>query len=829
MQPPADAITPSTPEHAVAATPARSPWREVWQVPVMAAGLVLLISGGYSLVGSNPDPDFDGFLLRGERLILSGANTEAIGVLNTEVYPYLATAKVSDEQRARFHTLIARAIARGQADLGINREDNNKNIVASYLEAEAYGARLEPEDLSTLAMTYVAMDDLDRAKARADRLPAPERARRMQIVRGIVDRALRPGSGRDLMALTLLTEMLTDPSLDQDTRAWALGRHAELQIGRGYAEEAIGRLLREMPLLDRADKGSLANLHLLLGEAYTKTGPLAEAQRQLDHASALLEEHDPAGARLRLAHGLVAAMGGDHETARARFESVLEFTDDDRYATPAVLGIAETAAAMGDYDASLDAFTRLADRLAHPGAHGGVDAARAVASMTDRADERFGVKDDRGALALVNLAERVLPGGSTPAPTLRRLAECHRRLGDAILTPILSGRDGVLALVDLDPSTRAQVKTHLTASGVYFRRLADKVAMSDPAAWAEATWSAGEAFDRSGEQEQAVASFLLYLTERPGDPRQAEARFRLAQAYQARGDFGTASKHYATLILGRQEDLGAGPWADLSEVPLAQCMLLDHDADNDAEAERRLTRVAAGSLGGPDTPAFRDAVFELGSLYYRQGNTGRAIERLDEFISRYPGDPRVLAALFQHADAMRVSASEIKRALASEAMPASQRLLLQQTREQRLRGSIGVFERVRRELEGKDAQRRTAIEDLYLRNASFYLGECAFELGDWDAAVTYYAAARDRYANDPASLVAMTQIVTCHLRQGDPRRARAANERAKRFYASMPAAVWDDPNLPMTREDWERWLAATSELWSDERQRAGADDGGDAR
>jgi tetratricopeptide (TPR) repeat protein len=129
---------------------------------------------------------------------------------------------------------------------------------------------------------------------------------------------------------------------------------------------------------------------------------------------------------------------------------------------------------------------------------------------------------------------------------------------------------------------------------------------------------------------------------------------------------------------------------------------------------------------------------------------------------------------------------------------------------------MDLFESVRRELDAKDDRRRTGAEETFLRNSYFYLGECAFRLRDYEAAIQYYNQSKDRYAQDPASLVAMTQVVSCHLRQNDLKRARAANERAKRFYASLPAAVWDDPTLPMTRQDWERWLEATARLWKDD-------------
>jgi tetratricopeptide (TPR) repeat protein len=99
-----------------------------------------------------------------------------------------------------------------------------------------------------------------------------------------------------------------------------------------------------------------------------------------------------------------------------------------------------------------------------------------------------------------------------------------------------------------------------------------------------------------------------------------------------------------------------------------------------------------------------------------------------------------------------------------------------------------------------------------LRNSYFYLGDCAFDLGQWDVAIRQYDAARERYGNQPAALVAMVQIVSAHLKQGDLRRAAVANERAKNFYKRLPASVWDDPNLPMGQAEWKRWLDASDQL-----------------
>src|SRR5690606_24232915 len=91
-------------------------------------------------------------------------------------------------------------------------------------------------------------------------------------------------------------------------------------------------------------------------------------------------------------------------------------------------------------------------------------------------------------------------------------------------------------------------------------------------------------------------------------------------------------------------------------------------------------------------------------------------------------------------------------------------------------------------------------------------GDCAFDLGRFEAARRLYDAARERYPDDPASLVAMIQIVNAYLEEGDLARAATANERARRFYASLPDEAWDDPQLPIGREDWQRWLDSIAAL-----------------
>ena len=126
------------------------------------------------------------------------------------------------------------------------------------------------------------------------------------------------------------------------------------------------------------------------------------------------------------------------------------------------------------------------------------------------------------------------------------------------------------------------------------------------------------------------------------------------------------------------------------------------------------------------------------------------------------------------------------------------------------------------QLEAGDQARLSELERTYIRNAYFYTGDCAFDLGDFEQAVAAYDTAALKYSDDPASLVAMVQIVNAYVSQRQWAQARTANERARRQLARFPDEVWNRPDLPMEKKHWERWLDARTLL----EQSAAADGAG---
>lgn len=906
--------------------------RQVWQVPAMIGAGVLFVGGVAAVIMTTPEPVASPQFDRVKELIERHEYEPAIEALNTKLLPFAERGSFTPDQTRDFHLYMARALYLGQKAKNISVSENNQNIIEEYAAAEKANASLTPQDIFALAETLIAEGSVGEGLERAMKLPESDRGRRVGLFRAVIEKTMHGDRAERDRALDLLGTLLADAELDINDRVWATTRQARMLAESGYTEDAVAKLLRAMPRLSAAEPAAMGELYLMLGRCYLKLDDIGEAAKQFVRAESLISDTLPQWAETQLALARIDEGGQRTEEAKNRYESVVKrFADTPAY-LPAMLGLAETLAALQETEASVASYSTVVDALVSAGSAGGhavssiddsVSASRVNASLMSRHKDAYTAGQTELALRYADLAERLFPEDQTPAEVLLALAETHRKLAQELLTPgvpassassrtnaaepseheletsdaapvphaqpveaasgnsehhVAAGADApvthsepdhdahssaaggehagepgadtqaadthgaghsagagstpteMTGSVAKDPSRQAQ--KHLIYAGRYFRRHANKAILSDTAAYADSLWAAADAFDRSGNQEDSIAAFQDYVSAFAGDARQPEARFRLAQAYQARGDLEQAAKLYRELIEQRGEaarGAGAGMFADASYVPLAQTILLDNDPANDAQAESLLNEVAGGTLGGTDGANFRGALIELGRYYYQARNFERGIERLEELAERFPGDPQIEATRYKLADSYRLSADQIEERLA-QAMPDQERRTLETRRVERLTRAEKLFEQVRDSLEGRPAGRRSDLEQLELRNSYFYLGDCAFDLKAYDRAIRHYDAARDRYAKDPASLVAMVQIVSAYLEQGDIKRAIAANERAKRFFEGLPESAWDDPSLPMTRRDWERWLDATSRLAEIDQSasgavRAGAEDG----
>lgn len=819
---------PTSPEASAASEVSRapSPWRLAWQIPALVAGVAGIVVGGMYAFKTSPIPDFHGAMDVAEHMVEEREYEHAIDYANKNVYPYITKGLVAEEDITRYHLMVARAIARGQREKSLNVAENHGNIVTAFEEAVKRGAQLTPEDTADLADSQLALGNVDEALAEASTLPASIRHRRDEINRKVITQALEGPRSQRGRAIEMLTDMLSDSELPADERMWALARQAELLVDQGFPEEAIDKLLRAIPRLTAAEhQEQMGELYVWLARAYMDTSDLASAAVQLERASQVLPPENELQAQVSLMAARILESRNELAEAKERYEEVLVNFSDTHEEMEALLGLAGLYAQRDEHSEAADTYAELVSRLVKGGKHPTVTPAAVAESLMSRFQERFEADDNLTAQRYSNMAEDLFGVDKAPDDIIKAQAEVNQRLAMAAL----GGSRSALAKLELDPASATLAQKHFRASAQYYRLLADRTVVTDPAAYLSALWAAADCFDRAGDRERAIAAFDEFAKSFPDDPRQPEAVFRLAEAYKAVGELSTAAELYRILIEAQErgDAASAGPFADASYVPLAQTYLLDNDPANDKEAEQKLLAVASGRLGGTNTDSFREAVIELGNLYFQTGQYETGITRLREALARYGDDPRAPQMQFRLGECSRLSALAIDKEL-GDAMPDAQRRELTDARAERLRDAASAYERVVAAIGNKDERRRTALDELMLRNATFYVADCAYDLGQYETAIRLYDAAREKYPKDPASLVAMTQIVSAHLKQGDYKRAATANERAKRFYASLPDSAWEDPNLPMSRRDWERWLESTAKLNLQDSQQSESDRQGQA-
>jgi len=791
-------------------------WRDIWQLPILLIALALLVGGLASLVLDRPSPDVGGLLESAERLLGQDRPQEALDLLNTRVVPALGTVEGDAQEAAqgRMHLLRARSLASAQRELGTDRAENHARIVEEFEAAESHGAALTPVDVSMLADSLVRIGRHGAALRRAALLPESEHARGTRILRWVVDSQMATAESAGEQLLSLLDDLLSREDVAASERAWAVARRAELLLASGRRASAMSQVLREIPKLQGSvGDGAIGELLVILARAYLAEGAVEEASRHATRGMELSAPGEGARFEAQLVLAEVDRYLGDMEGANGWYSAVVDGASDAGITGRALLGLAETAAGLGDDDASFEAYERLIDRLKGSEREAGVGPGAVVQSLLNRHGDRMAAGEFDAAIRYGKLAERVHGLDESPSEVLRVLADAHRRRALEMLGELGSGLDRALDLAELDPAERERARRDLIAAGSYYDLYADRMVLTDPEAHADALWLAADSYDQAGDREQALKGFGEFAEEISEDPRRPEARFRVARGLQARGEYGRAADIYLDLIRAGGDDAakGVGPFAQASYVPLAQTYLLDEDTANDEEAERLLREVVSGRLGRTEAPSFADALMELGELLFEQGRYPEAIERLEEALARYGSHSRVDEVEYLLAEARRLEAEAVEKALESAA-PDDERRALHDARVEHLRRAIDLYTSFIDRLGGMEADRLTALRRLRGRNAHFYRGACAFDLGEYEEARRHYEVAREAYPSDAASLASLVQVVNTYVAEGNWLAARAAQERAQRFYDSLPAEAWEDPGLPLRREDWERWLASTDRL-----------------
>ncbi|XZE32647.1 tetratricopeptide repeat protein [Pirellulaceae bacterium SH501] len=260
------------------------------------------------------------------------------------------------------------------------------------------------------------------------------------------------------------------------------------------------------------------------------------------------------------------------------------------------------------------------------------------------------------------------------------------------------------------------------------------------------------------------------------------------------------------------------------------------------EAQSLMLENLSGDLR-PESPVWRESLFELALMLFSRGEKGllsarneieanpsksrdflsqvessqaqllESVQRIEEFLRRYPTDVRRFQFLYQMAKAYQNASFWPELQLRESKIANEDRLAsLKMQKKDLLVQARKAYSRLRQEiLADRDASREAVsnLDDL-LRNSFFGEADLHFNEEEYEEALIAYTDAANRFINEPESLEARKQIALCQRKLGRIADCRRSLELARDSLQRIPAD--QDAKFkavtPHDRAGWDRYLTA---------------------
>ena len=814
------------------------PWSQVWHLPVLLLGLILFVAGVY--LAMKPEQvrhDFPGALDSvalyvhkaknyGEAEQMLQSMQEVIEIEGTDedlgrYWQYWADLTYL-QQRERLLVPIDTDIARR----------NNEKIINRYATAQEFGQELNGTSLQYYAITLAALGRDSEALGIVERLPTEPASRRYLIVKSLIEKHIDKVEQLNVDALARYIERFKKELRNESERRkrreqeiWITSLEAQLRLDNGDPQGAID--IRFMTTIQRlTDEGGdndLGPLFVILAKAYQQMGEFDNARFYYDYAQQKIDIGDDLNADILVGLGRIAlAQSGDMTLQQAleHFASAVKQYPTAPSFLDALVGQADVEARLGDYSMSVDHFRQVTNQLSSPGFYKGKKrlGSKVTGLVQAHVEKANDEEDYDRALEFLTLLKPLYKPELPPALMLE-FAYAYEKIAqqrEEYVKRLNPSGESIEQFTDSSPARKAirlanqEAAIHYGEAAQHFLRHAQMVTIADDDAHGLSLWKAATSFDKAQQWKEAIKVYNDYVRTRPDDPRRLMAINHLGKAYLADGQYEASLDRFRQLL----REHPSSPQTFDSLVPMARAYLA---LEKYEEAERSLLQVVTDHPSiRPDSPAYQEALIELGKLYYRLGERDsmyfvNAIERLTESVERYGNSHHSPMLRFVLADSYRKSIAALDEQL-EQRRSQRDRLALQAERLHRLEQAQMYYNQVITELDVRDESILNPLERLYYRNSYFYQADCAFDRMQYEVAIELYSQAARRWESDPASLVALVQIVNAYCELGQYQQAKVANETAIWQLERMPEEAFDAPNLPMTRQHWEDWLRWTSEL-----------------
>jgi tetratricopeptide (TPR) repeat protein len=593
--------------------------------------------------------------------------------------------------------------------------------------------------------------------------------------------------------------VLADPALEDAKRQHATIVSAEAMIRLGR-RSAARELLQQL----HADGVEEANRILTIGRidlAEAEEAPvdskeraelLQRAQEQLQLVAQLDATHGRPTRQAALWIAKYLELSGNHEAAAVEYEKVAKVYPGTTAGLTAALATADYHRRNGRLERALIDYKVVLHAIDSPESYD--DSLLPLEDLRDRMKGAFEQCLEQQlfpeALTLVDLFHAVF--GEVQTTEMR--AQTHQQWGENQLRQADAERFRAVAI-------RQEARTQLREAGRAYETLGRLRFASRQ--FIEDVWNAAECYFNGQSYTQAARLYAEYLHN--------ESRRRNPLALLRLGQSELAARRFDQAIEALSECVETYPLDPVAYQARLEAARAYEQLNKPAEAERLLLTNLVEDVLTPASPEWRDSLFELGNLFYKEGRYDEAIKRLDEAVKRYPDGPETLLARYTIGRSYHAAAAEPAKRFA-ESKTENERQSAKAQMTELLIKAHENYQGVQRTLTLGGGDADDPLQQTLLRNCYMLQGSVLFELRRFDEALKAYGNVITSYQNDPIAMDSFVQAAACWRRLDQPVKARVTLDQAKLVLKEMPPETDFRTATNFTRQQWEYLLNQMS-MW----------------
>jgi tetratricopeptide (TPR) repeat protein len=310
-------------------------------------------------------------------------------------------------------------------------------------------------------------------------------------------------------------------------------------------------------------------------------------------------------------------------------------------------------------------------------------------------------------------------------------------------------------------------------------------------------WLAVESYIRGHGYQDAVHTLHEYL-KNESRKHHAQALLYLGQAQLNLGDSEAALTAFEECIEFHPKDATAYQARMLAATA--------HSEKGDfKEAEKLLQDNLNGALA-PASREWRDSLFALGLLEYREKRYSKAVASLEQVIKREKDSANAINARYLIGKCYQLRGEEAKQKLAGDLIEVRRSAGRRQV-DEHFKSAFLQYQEARQILDQKqESVELTDLERRTLRNCYFAIGSVQFELGNYQQSIRAYTTITSRYPTLAESLDAYVQISRAHRKLNAPERARGTLEQARVVVKRLQAIGALDGGNGRDQQEWVQYI-----------------------